>query len=237
MIHSILIVNGTSEERQTKAFELAESLLKKPVVNHPDFLLIEDVNSIKINHVRTLQKKLALKPYQALLKIALLNEAEKLTLPAQHALLKTLEEPPSNSIIILTAPNKEVLLPTIVSRCQIIRIRSEKIDFDQSILNYQLSIINSTLSSTPGQRLLIAEKVSSSREQTLEFCQNQLLVWRTLLLTKTGILKMTPAEIPNQLSLLEIARIIHEIQQSLRFLESNVNHQLIVGNLLLSYPF
>ncbi len=236
MIHSLLIVHGNSQKRYEKGLQLAENFLGKFPVNHPDFFLLEDPKSIKINHIRQLQHQLALKPYSAPLKVAFINEADKLTLPAQHALLKTLEEPPEASVIILTAPHKEVLLPTIVSRCQIIQIPNEKIDIDQSILNYQLSILNLTLSSTPGQRLLIAEKTAANRDQTMVFCQNQLELWRLIMQQKAGILKTTQKTV-SELSWLEIVGIIKQIQLSLHFLKQNVNPQLVVGNVLLSYPF
>jgi len=236
MIHSLLIVHGNYQKRNEKGRQLAENFLKKPPANHPDFFLLEDPSSIKIAHIRELQHQLALKPYSAPLKVAFINEADKLTLPAQHALLKTLEEPPEASVIILTAPQKEVLLPTIVSRCQIIQIPNERIDLDQAIFNDQLSILNLTLSSTPGQRLLIAEKTAVNREQTMAFCQNQLELWRLIMQQKAGILKTTQKTV-SELSWLEIVRIIKQIQLSLHFLKQNVNPQLVVGNVLLSYPF
>ncbi|MCJ7829651.1 hypothetical protein MUP50_00990, partial [Patescibacteria group bacterium] len=99
MIHSLLIVHGNSQKRYEKGLQLAENFLGKPTTNHPDFLFFEETQSLKIAQVRKLQHQLALKSYSAPLKVAFINEADKLTLPAQHALLKTLEEPPSNSII------------------------------------------------------------------------------------------------------------------------------------------
>jgi len=236
-MHSILITNSTFEERHTKALQLAENFLGKPTSNHPDFLFLEDAPSLKIAQVRELQHQLALKPYSAPFKVVLINEADKLTLPAQHALLKTLEEPPERSIIILTVPNKEALLPTIISRCQIIQLPVKKSFPNQDIINSSLSTIHSVLPATPGQRLLLLEKTVFNREQTIEFCQNQLEAWRRLIFIKTGILKeeKTPDFVP--LSLLEITKTIRQIESSLRLLKANVNPNLVTGNLLLSYPF
>ena len=236
MVHSFLIVNSHSQKRYEEGLKLAENFLGKTTINHPDFFLLEDQSSIKISHIRELQHQLSFKPYSAPFKVAIINEADKLTLPAQHALLKTLEEPPASSIIILTAPQKEVLLPTIISRCQIIQIPNEKIDIDQSILNSQFSILNLTLSSTPGQRLLMAEKMAPNRDQAQEFCQNQLEVWRLVMRQKAGLSKKQK-EMAINLSLLEMAKIIDQIRLSLHFLKQNVNPQLVVGNVLLSYPF
>jgi len=236
MVHSLLIVHGNSQKRYEKGLQLAENFLAGSLINHPDFFLLEDPKSIKIDHIRQLQHQLALRPYSALLKVALINEADKLTLPAQHALLKTLEEPPEASVIILTTPHKEVLLPTIVSRCQIISLPNEKTIMNESSFTEQLSTLNAVLSATPGQRLLIAEKVAINRDQTMEFCQNQLELWSLLMQQKAGILKTTKKTVM-ELSWLEIVGIIKQIQLSLHFLKQNVNPQLVVGNVLLSYPF
>jgi hypothetical protein len=82
----------------------------------------------------------------------------------------------------------------------------------------------------------MVEKVAVNRDQTTEFCQNQLELWRTVMLTKIGILtiRSTATFAP---SLLEITKIIRQAQGSLRLLKANVNPSLVVGNLLLSYPF
>ena len=153
MIHSILIIGGDLEERLGKGLQLAESFLGKTATNHPDLFFLKEAQSLKIAQVRELQHQLALKPYSAPFKVALINEADKLTLPAQHALLKTLEEPPEKSIIILTVPNKETLLPTIISRCQIIQIPVTTKRLEPSFLTSHLSLLTQILSSSPGQRL------------------------------------------------------------------------------------
>jgi len=236
MMYSLLIINSISQKRYEEGLKLAESFLGKTVLNHPDFFLLEDQSSIKISHVRELQHQLSLKPYTAPFKVALINEADKLTLPAQHALLKTLEEPPASSVIILTAPNKETLLPTIVSRCQIISIIAVKTLINETSFEEQLTILNDVLSATPGQRLLMAEKMAPNREQAQEFCQNQLETWRLAMRQKAGISR-GQKEITINLSLLEMTKIIDQIRLSLHFLKQNINPQLVAGNVLLSYPF
>lgn len=93
----------------------------------PDLLLVEpEKDSIGIQKVRALQKFLQRKPYSSPIKTAVITQAEKLTLPAQNALLKTLEEPPDNSQIILLCPAESELLPTVVSRCFIKRLPEAK---------------------------------------------------------------------------------------------------------------
>jgi len=92
--------------------------------NHPDMSILDaPQESLKIEQVRDLQRDLSLRPHESPYKIAILCDFERATISAANALLKTLEEPPSYAIIILTAQNSSLLLPTIVSRCQIISLR------------------------------------------------------------------------------------------------------------------
>ena len=91
------------------------------VENSPDYINIyPDGNSIKIAQIRKLQTDIIVKPHNQY-KIYIINQAESMTIEAQNALLKTLEEPPEYAIIILITSNKEALLDTIKSRCEIIK--------------------------------------------------------------------------------------------------------------------
>lgn len=118
MNQSLLITGGQEQTRTDLALALAE-LKPKFIANNPDFLLLYSPESLGIEEIRNLQHWLSLKPFQEKKKIILIKEAQSLTPEAQNALLKTLEEPPPNSLIILTVPDRFLLLPTIISRCQI----------------------------------------------------------------------------------------------------------------------
>ncbi len=76
---------------------------------------------IDISHIRNLIGRLAYKPFEARLKVAIMDGADMMNKPASNAFLKTLEEPPGDTVIILTAVNLNALLPTIVSRCRTVR--------------------------------------------------------------------------------------------------------------------
>jgi len=96
---------------------------------HPDLFILEPKKSsptareavLKIDEIRELQNKLAYLPYEGNTKVAIINNAERMTPAAANSFLKTLEEPPSKTLIILIASNPHQLLPTVVSRCQGIR--------------------------------------------------------------------------------------------------------------------
>ena len=80
-------------------------------------------DSIKIEKIRTLIRWINFKPLNSQYKFAFISNAEKMTLEASNALLKTLEEPPPHSIIILSTENEEKILPTIRSRCHRLMIK------------------------------------------------------------------------------------------------------------------
>lgn len=88
---------------------------------HPDASLISGQAVIKINEVRKIIYSVNLKPFSAKYKIVLIDNADNLTTEASNALLKTLEEPSGEAVIILIARSKSSLLPTIVSRSRIIK--------------------------------------------------------------------------------------------------------------------
>ena len=98
--------------------------------NNPDFLYIEpDGNSIKIDQIREMQKKIQEKPIISKNKVYIINNADKMTTEAQNSLLKTLEEPPEFVTIILIGSNENMFLTTIKSRCMILHFN--KIDDNQ----------------------------------------------------------------------------------------------------------
>jgi len=90
--------------------------------NHPDIIRIKPSGAfIKIDQIRGLCDTLAMKPYEARVRVVIISDAHAMNPSASNALLKMLEEPPDSSILILTACQISDLLPTIVSRCQHIR--------------------------------------------------------------------------------------------------------------------
>src|SRR5688572_17779432 len=93
--------------------------------NHPDIRIFDDEEQpLKIDQIRELQRELVLSPVEGEYRVALLCNFERATTSAANALLKTLEEPASQVVMILTAPETGILLPTIVSRCQILTLRA-----------------------------------------------------------------------------------------------------------------
>ncbi len=89
--------------------------------NHPDFLAIRPEGvSIRIDQVRELKKTLSFPPFESGLRVVVLEEVQTMRREAGNSLLKVLEEPPPDNLLILVASDSEPILPTILSRCQAI---------------------------------------------------------------------------------------------------------------------
>lgn len=94
--------------------------------NHPDMFWVQpesEAGRLKVEQVRELQRHLSLTPNMATHRVAVLDRFDQATPSAANALLKTLEEPPDFVVLILLAPDTDSLLPTIVSRCQVVPLR------------------------------------------------------------------------------------------------------------------
>src|SRR5216684_287951 len=92
---------------------------------HPDVLLVEpgDSGAIKIDQVRDIVERAEYRPFEGRRRVAIIDDADALVTAAQHALLKTLEEPPPSSVFILVTSRPDRLLPTVLSRCPQLRFR------------------------------------------------------------------------------------------------------------------
>ena len=90
--------------------------------NHPDLQFIRPEGSLlKIGQIRELQKQIIYQPLEARRKVYILTDVERMNAEAENCLLKTLEEPPASSVLILLTSNIRALLPTTRSRCQILQ--------------------------------------------------------------------------------------------------------------------
>jgi DNA polymerase-3 subunit delta' len=105
--------------------EFTDLAVLKPEEGHKD---------IRIDQVRALQHTLVLAPYQAKYRTALFLDFQRATIGASNALLKTLEEPPSRVVLLLTADTQESLLPTITSRCEVLRLHPMSVEETKTVL-------------------------------------------------------------------------------------------------------
>lgn len=121
--HAHLLTGAPPNELESLARGLAANLLDADLEDHPDFFLLRPESKsrrVSIAQIRQLEHSLSRRPHRAPLKVALILEADRMCIPpaeAANAFLKTLEEPPDHSLLILTSDRPEQLLPTVRSRC------------------------------------------------------------------------------------------------------------------------
>ncbi|HLC16757.1 MAG TPA: DNA polymerase III subunit delta' [Thermodesulfovibrionia bacterium] len=114
-------VSGTTGTlAEPDSCDRCHSCIKIEKQNHPDVLEIqpEDGGQIKVETIRGLEEFFAFKPFEGKYKVVLIDDADRMNPSAANAFLKTLEEPPRQSVIVLVSNRLQALLETIVSRCQ-----------------------------------------------------------------------------------------------------------------------
>ncbi len=111
--------------------------------NQPDIIRVthEKPGTISVDDIRTqVNNDIAIKPYSSKYKVYIINEAEKMTVQAQNALLKTLEEPPAYAVILLLVSNINALLQTILSRCVVLNMKPVEDELVRSYLMKELQV-------------------------------------------------------------------------------------------------
>lgn len=176
IMHSFLIIGGTPDKRREKALEFAKSY----EVSQFDILAIEPTaaGSIGIDKIREVKAKLVLKPFNSPFKLGLFLDFNTATVEAQNAFLKTLEEPPANTIIVLTARNKDLLLPTVVSRCQVITLATSHEQLATSELAIHNTQLITLLRGGVGEKLKLAEDVGKNREEAAVWLEKMIIFIR-----------------------------------------------------------
>ena len=127
----------------TEPCQKCDSCKKALGKNHPDIIMVnhEKSGTISIDEIREqVIHDVAVKPYCSPHKIYIIPDAEMMTVQAQNALLKTIEEPPEYAVIMLLTENAETLLPTIRSRCVMMKLRNIKDQLVKKYLMEQLEV-------------------------------------------------------------------------------------------------
>ena len=216
--------------------------------NHPDIIQVthEKKDSIGVDEIRAqLVDDMAIKPYSSPYKVYLVDEAEKLTVQAQNALLKTLEEPPVYGIILLLTTNTEMLLPTIRSRCINLKVRSGG-RVSLGLTEEQRAELFALVHDLPDYRAAeLADEAKKIKEwkqdiasllNFFRYWYRDVLVWKS---TQGKGLLMFPEEEryyrarSEALSYAQLNRIFDQIQEAESRVRSNVNYELTWELLLL----
>jgi DNA polymerase III delta prime subunit len=206
-----VIITGTDSSLISKQTDqLFASLKNQNQPNNPDLIVIDQQSGYTIENIRKINHFFSQKPIKFNTKIVLIVDAQNLNLESQNALLKTLEEPPKDCYLILTCSHTHSLIPTIISRCHLIKTTPNSTKSDSPPLTPLSSIKDN---------LLLSEKYSLSSPETLIYLQDQLNIYHQLL-TKN----------PN----LSYFSFIKKILKAIDMVKSNVDPRSALDYLLLS---
>ena len=152
--------------------------------NHPDIIHVkhEKPNTISVDDIRIqVNNDIVIKPYSSPYKIYIIPEADLLSVQAQNALLKTIEEPPAYAVIFLLTENAESLLPTIMSRCVMLKLRNIKTTLIKKYLmeqmqipDYQADICAAFAQGNMGRAIMLAssEHFNEIKEEALQLLRH-----------------------------------------------------------------
>jgi DNA polymerase III delta prime subunit len=206
-MHAFLLVGNNSEQE-------INSRIAGWKISSWDITRIPQEGTVGIDLVRDFQRKLSLTPRNSPAKVGVVTDMERLTVEAQNALLKTLEEPPPHTYIIGTTAIPEALLPTIRSRMSVIQLAgmSQKID---------TSLLTELMNQPVGKRLQTVETYAANRDDAKKLVSELLAAAHQEMLARPSI---------------ELASLIRNLLTAITQLSVNVNQKLVVDNIFLSIP-
>jgi|SRR3989344_2888089 len=237
-MQSFIIVSRNKEEREKYALSLCDDYK----IDNFDISVVEQeksapseskqtTKSIGINEIRNFKKKIFLKPFRGKTKAVILKVSETLTMDAQNSLLKILEEPPADTIIIITVSNKDSLLGTIHSRCKLIELVKEQVKFSEEEEKKYLNKISSLYSASVGEKLAFAESFGKNKEETL------ILIEKIIILIRQKIIdiKIGKKENDEDLSATKFLNLLIFFQNAYKTISTtNANIRLTMENVFLS---
>lgn len=199
--------------------------------NHPDLLYFPNDSKLGIEQARKIKEHFSLKPYSAKGRVVVLEDASCLSLESQNALLKTLEEPPEEAVLILGAKSESDLLPTVLSRCEIVILNSFQ-DLSDDMIPKQSSLeqsqeiqhdIEKLLSLSIEERFEYVEKLKYREE----FLHAMILYFRSTLYD---------APVQQSVNRKDTVRFLNKLLQAEQWAAQNVNIRAILEYLMLVMP-
>ncbi len=220
------ILASKSEE---KCLEKAGKICLENKIDSLDITIESFEKSVGIEDVRKLQKNLYLKPLRGEHKALIINSYRGITIESQNALLKILEEPPTSCFIFLIAENINILLPTIISRCKIIKLENEN-DLIAIAARDIENLVTDLSSESAGIKLKLAQDFGKSREEAVAWLEQTIIGMRKILLNKINS-STNPAS-RNSKDLIKLINKLEEGRLSVK--NTNVNQRFILENTFLS---
>lgn len=219
---SYIVSSTDKKKREAYIADFCEELnIDKYDIIHSNFENSKNTTSIGINDIKSIHQKIFLKPMNSENKVIIIDDAHLLTIEAQNALLKVLEEPPVHTIIILSSDKKDAFLPTILSRCHTVELESQAIILAEEEIPQFIDFINRFQSMPLGEKLKIAETNGIDKEKAVDWISKMILVLREEIFKNESDKNM-----------LTSIRKFHELYTLLK--TSNVNPRFAIENTLIS---
>lgn len=218
-----------SSKDRDEAFKKAAYLCSKNKIDKIDIDSINFEKSVGIEDVRGIQEKIYLKPIKGKTKAIILKAYNGLTIEAQNALLKILEEPPNNTIVLLLVETVSQVLPTIISRCKNITIDDKREKFSKKEADQIVEVLSSLSTSGVGKRLRLAQDFGKSREETIIWLEKMIIILR-----KNIIEEINKNVVFEQFEQNKI-KILQKMQDTYTIIKTtNINQRFALENLFLS---
>lgn len=188
--------------------------------------LITPLPSIGIMEIRKIKQLLSLRPMGETNRLIIITDMDKATVEAQNALLKILEEPPKSTYLVLTARNPNNLLPTVVSRCQVIS-KGNREKQGENHTRDEEKILIEILAGSPGQRIIYVQEKIKTKEDGMQFLDKILGVLKQFLISQTQRINLSKGE---------IALLISKVIAAKKYISGNINFKATLDVLLLGFP-
>jgi len=233
--HAYLFIGVKEIGKKTFAVEFAKLIDCK----FPDLMIIspDDSKDISIKKIREVQNFLAYKSYNGGFKMVIVDDAEKMNQEAQSCFLKTLEEPKGETLLILISSKPDMILPTIISRCQTIKffrpkdlpLNSERLKREQEIISNLMPVMNANLS----DKFKYVKDLDLEKQNMNDILEVMQIYFRNLLLAEAGIGKQNPQTVKRYpiKKIKDIVNLIDNINNKLLF--TNANPKLALEILLM----
>lgn len=227
MIARLLISSSVSRLQEEITKQLA-SHSSSGNVNHPDILYFGRSGKLGIAEARKIKDHFSLKPYSAKGRAVILEDVSVMTVEAQNALLKTIEELPGTAILVLGANSSANLLSTILSRCEISNLETANHDTLVYHSKY-IQDLEKLLSFSIQERFEYVEKL----KEKAGFLHDMVGYFRQILVQK---ITNYDATIQYNVTKIQIREFLKEMLQAEQRAKQNVNIRAILEYLMLVMP-
>jgi DNA polymerase III gamma/tau subunit len=217
-MQSILITGKDQEKVQLAAKRICD----ENKISRFDIEIIESEKTVGIGDIRKLQEKLFLKPLESEKKAVILEAFFGMTPDSQNAFLKVLEEPPADTIIMILTSSLDFVLPTVLSRCNLINLDKVKQLSEEEIAT-NLKLISEIRNGSASKALKVAQDNGKDREAALAFLEGLIIS-----------LQINLENNDKQLSNVELLKILKGLQKTYTIIKTtNVAPRLALENLFL----